>query len=255
MSPLPGTAPPIGKKLAAGPAHVDPAWGKRIDAWCGYPWKSPKVTAKLTVALARFVMPELEEPKPVSGNGDGDPYRTPATSTAPEPTTVPSEQDIRVGLRFIEDFLNDRSIDDYDHYAERSVEVYDTDMTRRYWICAGVVGKVSRWATITCSTEDDLRWMLAAHMVSLGARIVQRVVAGSPGESEACNGILTQCADPLVRAFSDEPDALIKISELIADHRYADAVADRVVDPDLRFAFQATWEIDEFHAAYALLEP
>ena len=105
MSPLPGTAPPIGKKLAAGPAHVDPAWGKRIDAWCGYPWKSPKVTAKLTVALARFVMPELEEPKPVSGNGDGDPYRTPATSTAPEPTTVPSEQDIR------EKLVGDQAVD------------------------------------------------------------------------------------------------------------------------------------------------
>lgn len=214
------------------------------------------MATKLTVALARFVMPELEEPTPIGErNGDGDPYRTSAASTASESTMKPSERDIRTGLRFIEDFLDGRSIDDYDHYTERSVEVYDTDMTRRYWICAGVITKVNQWSTFTCSTEDDLRWSLAAHMISLGARIVQRTVAGSPGESEACNGILGQCADPLVHAFSDEPDVLNKISELIADYRYADAVADRPVDPDLRFAFQATWEIDEFRAAYALLEP
>jgi hypothetical protein len=205
-------------------------------------------------------MPKPEEPEPVSESGCAGERSGASAETTTAGTRYGSPSDTRVGLCLIEDFVDGKDVDGYEHYAAqsmRSMESYDNVTTRRYWICAGVINLVNRWrwATYTCSTEDDLRWALAAHLTGLGVRIVQRTIAGSPGESEACNGILGQCADPLVRAFSDEPDTLNMISELIADYRYADAVADRTVDPDLRQAFQATWEIDEFRAAYALLEP
>jgi len=245
---------------------IDRDWEKRIEAWCGYPWKSAEemVATKLTVALARFIMPkppdeELESLPGLDNFGTDtglDPYRTPALPRRPSrpiAAPTPQERTIHVGLGLIEDFIAGRSIDSYATYAERSVEPYDVDATRRYWICSGVINLLNGRASN--ATEAEMRLTLAARVIGLGVRIVQRTVAGSPGESEACNGILAQCANPIVRAFSDEPNTLIKISELIADYRYADAVTGRDVDPDLRLAFQAVWEIDEFRAAYALLEP
>jgi hypothetical protein len=242
-------------------------WEHRIERWFAYPWQDAKAAARLTTTLTRFVMPQDVVPAAPLPDLDLDPYRT--TTAVVQPgwsgggVVHARGMDIDVALRLVDDYVADMSIEHYDQYATRHVEPYDTGATRRYWACAGVIALVARWGTEATSAwrktaeYEQRRWATAAATVAQGARIVQRAMTGVAGEEMACNVLLTQCATPIVWAFDrqiDEPD-LRKISEIIVESRVADATRGRTdVDPDLLYAFAAAWDIDEFDAAYRLLE-
>jgi hypothetical protein len=100
---------------------------------------------------------------------------------------------------------------------------------------------------------DDAAWHAAGEIADLACTIVQKWAANSTGGGAVPNIMLERAtAEALLQSAADYEE----VSGIACKWRFHDALDD-TVEPteELRLAFQAAWDIDQYEFAYGLCQP